>query len=84
MSSTGHSSNWMSISEENVHSKWVKELHEDEEIFHGEHIILKDYQCGKTLEKIFEICLCTVLILNIYLIMICFFVNLLATYLDGM
>lgn len=41
----------MSTSEENVPSKWAKELHEDKEIIHGGHIILKDYQCGKTFEK---------------------------------
>lgn len=81
MLSIGYLSNWMSILEENVFLKWVKEFYEDEEIFYGEYFILKDYQCGKKFEKMFEICFCIVLILNIYLIMICFYINLFVKYL---
>lgn len=43
MLSIGYLSNWMSILEENVFLKWVKEFYEDKEIFYGEYIILKDY-----------------------------------------
>lgn len=33
MLSIGYLSNWMSILEENVYLKWVKEFYEDEELF---------------------------------------------------